>query len=254
MQLPNSRNEPLRSVVSSDVRRTLFVIISIGCTKPPSGVAPMYFKKPYEARDPLRPEARHDRIAVNIYLAAKRGVPAPTLSPGYLDGNCAEAPDPEQRLYCEGKWRELRTAALVHLAYGTGVYSQCGSIFAATSPPTQVDHDLVSYCKGTQPTDSSLWFYCRKIKNPALAKICDERNTRYANHCPLDQTCGYGGGGESASEPDEPAPTPAPQPVRCQPLGAIVRHADDCCSERSDYASHATNEDRRQGRERVCVE
>lgn len=212
----------------------------------------MYFKKPYEARDPLRPEARHDRIAVNIYLAAKRGVPVPALSPKYLDGNCAEAPDPEQRLFCEGKWRELRTPALVHLAFGAGVYSRCGSIYAATSPSTQIDRDLVAYCEGTLPTDSSLWFSCRKIENPALAKACDERNAKYAGHCPLGQTCGYGGGGESAPEPDERVP--APQPARCQPLGAIVRHANDCCSGRSDYASHATNEDRRQGRERVCTE
>lgn len=224
---------------------------AFGACKMKSGLS-KYDLRHYPDRDPKRPDARFDRIAVNEYLAAKNHTTPATLSPGYIAGNCAEAPDAEQRAFCEGSWEDLHDKNLVYLAYGktSGQWSRCSSI-ASENPNLPIAADFTRYCDGTADLGGeSGWYECHKIEHPKLKQLCDERNRALAHHCGIERTdCFQGAGGSY----EEPASTSEPAAPACKPNGAIVRSADECCSGTSDYASKATDAQRAEGRERVCI-
>lgn len=155
--------------------------------------------KPPTHRDPKRKAAEFDRIAVASFLGNQRGDPA-----YFKDGICVKAMDHEQKAFCEGDWKALKTPDIIAFAKALTL--------AACDPIA--DADLKAFCRSSMlTTKRSHW--CEGIKREVMRSTC------------LAMIDGL-------PWPDD-SPTTAEQPAgkKCIPNGGESETANgqDCCSE-----------------------
>lgn len=221
----------------------------LGCMKTyPSGITSSeltYGSEHPVPRDPKNAGAKFDRdVAYRSEVSKKRATGEPPAA--YLAGDCTATSNPDLQKFCLGKYTEMTERDLVYFAYGTAREIFCLHI---------TDKPLQDYCTATASSDGRGVHSCDTISKR------DSPEEKYVYACYAffgddwnkwrDLPRGGGGGSSSTTASKAPS-TPAPK-AACRRKGAIVASADECCEGTAEYASKASDADRKAGREMQCT-